>query len=393
MTGDGTVIATIAANVAEDAAGNDNAASTSTDNQVTYDTTGPAVTITGAPSDPSDDPTPTFAFNGDDGSGSGVAAYECRIDGGAWAACSSGDTFGPLADGSHTFEVRATDNAGNTGPADSHTWTIDTTVPVYLSATTAGSAGGVTFGPHDILLRDDGVWSKWFNGSAAGLMPNGKTAHNINALWIPDTAGDDVVLSFVQNARPVPGVGKVDGMDLVWWNGNAFSLWFDGNDVGLTNLTKEKIDALHVLDGSMAPPALAASAGGSCDAYMLISTAGDGKVPNYSGGEIKFDGTDVLGFCLTQSGATTMGKWIRVLNGKAEGMPGQALVNLSASDDGQVLYLTTRAAFNVDGAQGSHSMVYRYDFNSGQFSGPFFKAPAEGLNRPVDGLHVDGELP
>jgi phosphodiesterase/alkaline phosphatase D-like protein len=47
MTGSGTVIATIAAGVAHDAAGNTNAASTSTDNTVTYnvDTTPPTVTI------------------------------------------------------------------------------------------------------------------------------------------------------------------------------------------------------------------------------------------------------------------------------------------------------------------------------------------------------------
>ena len=266
---------------------------------------------------------------------------------------------------------------------------------IYVSANDAGTAAGnVAFGPHDILAWDGSAWSIWFDGSAAGLMPGGPHKHDIDALWIPDPAGDDVVMGFVQNARVVPGIsGKVNGMDLVWWDGDAFSLWFDGEDVGLTNLTQEKVDALHVLDGSLAPPALAASAGGSCDAYLLISTAGDGQVPNYSGGTIKFDGTDVLGFCLTQSGATTQGKWTRVLNGKAEGMPGQALVNLSASDDGQVLYFTTRATFNVDTAQGGHSMVYRYDFSNGQFSGPFFSAPANGLGKTVDGLHVDGELP
>ena len=266
---------------------------------------------------------------------------------------------------------------------------------IYVSANDAGvTTDNVAFGPHDILAWDGSAWSKWFDGSAAGLMPVGPNKHDINALWIPDPAGDDVVLGFVQNARVVPGIsGKVNGMDLVWWDGATFSLWFDGEDVGLTNLTQEKIDALHVLDGSLAPPALAASAGSSCDAYLLLSTAGDGQVPNYSGGTIKFDGTDVLGFCLTQSGATTQGKWTRVLNGKAEGMPGQALVNLSASDDGQVLFFTTRATFNVDTAQGGHSMVYRYDFATGQFSGPYFSAPANGLSKTVDGLHVNGELP
>ena len=266
---------------------------------------------------------------------------------------------------------------------------------VYVSAASAGQTGdGLAFGPHDVLLWDGSGWTKWFDGTAANLTPTGKAMHDINALWIPDTGAADVVLAFAQNARAVPGIpGKVDGMDLVWWNGSAFSLWFDGQDVGLTQLTNEKIDALHVLDGSLAPPALAAAAGGGCDAYLLISTQANGKVPHYAGGEIKFDGTDVLGFCMTQSGSTTRGKWIRVLNGRAEGMPAQALINLSASDDGQVLYLTTRAAFHADSATGGHSMVYRYDFAGGQFSGPFFSAPAEGLPRPVDGLHIDGELP
>ena len=45
MTGSGTVVATIAADVAHDAAGNGNTASTSTDNTVTYDDTRPTVTI------------------------------------------------------------------------------------------------------------------------------------------------------------------------------------------------------------------------------------------------------------------------------------------------------------------------------------------------------------
>ena len=45
MTGDGTVIATLAAGVASDAAGNASTASTSADNTVTYDVTAPTVTI------------------------------------------------------------------------------------------------------------------------------------------------------------------------------------------------------------------------------------------------------------------------------------------------------------------------------------------------------------
>src|SRR5205814_647814 len=46
MTGSGTVIASLAASVAHDAAGNASAASTSTDNTVTYDNVAPTAIIT-----------------------------------------------------------------------------------------------------------------------------------------------------------------------------------------------------------------------------------------------------------------------------------------------------------------------------------------------------------
>ncbi|MBV5330863.1 hypothetical protein JZU69_00200, partial [bacterium] len=45
MTGNGTVTASITANTVQDLAGKNNTASTSTDNTVTYDTTGPTVRV------------------------------------------------------------------------------------------------------------------------------------------------------------------------------------------------------------------------------------------------------------------------------------------------------------------------------------------------------------
>ena len=52
MTGDGTVIADVLAGGAQDASGNTNTASTSTDNQVTYDTARPSVVVSSTTSDP-----------------------------------------------------------------------------------------------------------------------------------------------------------------------------------------------------------------------------------------------------------------------------------------------------------------------------------------------------
>jgi len=258
---------------------------------------------------------------------------------------------------------------------------------VYVSTTTAGTVGAVNYGPHDILKWDGAAWSKAFDGSAAGLTPSGAAKHDINASWL-DYALESWVMSFTQNARFVPGIsGKVDGMDLVRWDGNAFSLWFDGQDVGLTNLTQEKIDALHVLNGDLSP------IGSNCLAYLLISTQGPGRVRNYDGSPLRFGGEDVLGFCMTNAGDNTTGLWHKVLDGSDEGMPRNSLDSLSANVAGNVLYLTTKGPFNVDSAAGGHSMVYRYDTATGQFSGPYFSAPAEGLPSKVDALQVEGLLP
>ena len=61
MTGDGTVIASIPAGMATDTLGNTNAASTSADNTVAYDVTGPTVTINQAAAQV--DPTSTSPIN------------------------------------------------------------------------------------------------------------------------------------------------------------------------------------------------------------------------------------------------------------------------------------------------------------------------------------------
>jgi hypothetical protein len=97
------------------------------------DTTAPNTSIDSAPSGLINSPNASFTFSGADGGGSGVASFECRADSNQaadWGACASPKSYSALADGSHTFEVRATDQAGNVDltPA-SPTWTIDTTAP------------------------------------------------------------------------------------------------------------------------------------------------------------------------------------------------------------------------------------------------------------------------
>lgn len=249
---------------------------------------------------------------------------------------------------------------------------------VYLTTEAPGTVDGVGFGKDDILLYSgSGDWSLFFDGATAGLP--GKA--DITAIHV--NGPTDIYLSFTQTNLQIPGFGKVNGSDIVHYNG-SLAWFFDGSDVELTT-GNEKIDSLHILPGSAAPTP-------GCSQYLLISTRGKGRVSTPSGA-LLFSGEDVLGFCATSLGETTTGSWSLVLDGSAEGMPNNSTVSLSANSDGSVLYLTTRAAFAVDGAVGGHSMVYRYDFGTGEFSGPFFSAPAAGLNKKVDGLHMAGDLP
>jgi hypothetical protein len=102
---------------------------------ITYleDSTSPQTGIDSKPPALTNSAAPSFGFSGADAGGSGVASFQCRIDSSQesdWTACGSPKSYASLADGSHTFEVRAIDKAGNTdqSPAD-FTWTVDTSPP------------------------------------------------------------------------------------------------------------------------------------------------------------------------------------------------------------------------------------------------------------------------
>jgi hypothetical protein len=100
-------------------------------NSISYreDSTAPTAAIDAQPDDPSASAEASFAFAATDPDGSGVAGFECLLDDGSFAACASPSAYTALDDGSHGFEVRAIDNAGNIGPAVAYGWSVDTTAP------------------------------------------------------------------------------------------------------------------------------------------------------------------------------------------------------------------------------------------------------------------------
>ena len=85
------------------------------------DATRPNTTITEHPKLSSNDSSPTFRFR----SSEPRSRFECRLDDGAWQACSSPKTYNGLGNGQHVFRVRARDAAGNVdGSPATWTWTI-----------------------------------------------------------------------------------------------------------------------------------------------------------------------------------------------------------------------------------------------------------------------------
>lgn len=92
----------------------------------TVDTQPPTATITGHPADPSAGTSAAFTYTASQlGS-----TFECSLAAegslGAFSPCpGSGVSYAGLADGVFTFEVRATDKAGNEGAPVAYTWHVD----------------------------------------------------------------------------------------------------------------------------------------------------------------------------------------------------------------------------------------------------------------------------
>ncbi len=92
----------------------------------------PETEIDSGPSGLTNDPTPSFTFSSPDAG----ASFECKVDSSSYTACSSPKTTSHLADGSHTFYVRAKDSFGNVDPTPaSRTFTVRT-AEVHVSGST-----------------------------------------------------------------------------------------------------------------------------------------------------------------------------------------------------------------------------------------------------------------
>jgi hypothetical protein len=148
-----------------DPAGNDGAPVSHT---WTIDTTVPDTTIDDGPTAQTTSSVANFLFSSDDPS----AAFECRLDStdpGDWEECSSPQLYADVADGFHTFEVRAVDAAGNADASPAtQSWEVDgsapqTTIEVSPDAATSSTTADFEFSSDDPAATfecklDGGAW-------------------------------------------------------------------------------------------------------------------------------------------------------------------------------------------------------------------------------------------
>lgn len=123
----------------------------SLDITVKPDTTAPNTAIESGPGAITNSADASLSF-----SASEPATFQCRLDAGAFAPCTSPAAFPGLDDGDHTIEIRAVDAYGNVDPSPaSRTFTVDTTPPV----------GSIDSGPSGTATSPDALFT--FSASEA----------------------------------------------------------------------------------------------------------------------------------------------------------------------------------------------------------------------------------
>jgi hypothetical protein len=211
--------------------------------------------------------------------------------------------------------------------------------PLYLSLTGSQTIGGVSSADEDILRFDGQTWSLFFDGSDVGV-----GSPDLFAFSLLDA--DTILMSFsatvtVNGITATPqDVLRFDATSLGSTTSGTWSLYFDGSDVGFDDTTNEKIDSLTLLP----------------DGRLLISSTGNPVVPGVTGGRDE----DVLAFTPTTLGDVTSGTWSMYFDGSDVGLSESSNEDVDALDviaNGNI-YLSTLGDFAVAGLSGADEDVF-----------------------------------
>lgn len=199
------------------------------------------------------------------------------------------------------------------------------------------TVAGVVSADEDILNLNGETWSLFFDGSDVGL-----AAVDLVAFSILDP--DSILMAFSASVT-VNGIAvapqdivRFDATSLGTTTAGTFSMYFDGSDVGLTT-SAESLDSVSLLS----------------DGRVLISTTGNTSVTGLSAND-----EDVLAFIPTSLGNVTSGAWQMYFDGSDVGLAdtnNEDVDALEVTSNGSI-YLSTLGDFAVSGASGGDEDVF-----------------------------------
>ncbi len=272
----------------------------------------------------------------------GITAWEWDFDIASGPAIDSNDrnpSHSYSAPGTYTVRLTVHEADGDLSVMDrSLTVNEQATVALYFSLTSATTVGGVSVENEDILTFDGSAFSLYFDGSDVGI----EDARLDGFAVISST---EILMSFTSD-ESVPGIsGGVDDSDIIKFTATSLGQntagWFELYfDGSDVGLTNsdEDVDAFDLLP----------------DGTLLISTKGSFGVSGLSGRD-----EDIAAFTPASLGASTSGTWSMYFDGSDVGMTNsdEDIYGLAVDGAGRI-YISTKGNFSVSGASGADEDVF-----------------------------------
>jgi len=248
-------------------------------------------------------------------------------------------------DGAHTVSATARDTAGQTTSTSINVMVNNTPPPtgnvLYVSSTTNGNVG-FAFNDEDILRFDPNTnaWTLFFDGSDVGMTDSNA---DIDAFDILD---DGSLLFSILGTATLPDVGSVTSADIVRFTptslGTATAGAFSWYFDGSDVGLTTTAENIDAIDRL-------------ADGRLLVSTTGSASVTGASAND-----EDILVFTPTALGATTSGTWAVYFDGSDVGLSNSASEDINGLwvDSNNDIYLSTLGAFSVTGASGDGADVF-----------------------------------
>ena len=177
------------------------------------DTQPPTTTITSGQAGSTSSASASFSFSTNEAG----STFECQLDAGAWAPCSSPHEVTGLADGAHTFSVRSIDIAGNVEPAPpTQNWVVDTTAPETALPSgpprfTGLRSGSFAFtasedGSRFECMLDGGAWAACTSPTVLRQLRTGKHTFEVRAI---DAVGNVDLSAATHTWKVLPSLRRI----------------------------------------------------------------------------------------------------------------------------------------------------------------------------------------